>query len=258
MTVTSKKSTTTASTTSAESTATAVSANDVLLGRGGATNQHEGNRKFRELVAAHQAEYLKARKQDKIGIARRIVSIIVKERGGRFLQHDRIHDTYTVVTDKRATEKTSQALREGLDVRNKTFRPEKQIKSLRNHHHHHHHQQQQQQTLAIPKEQPPLWDAESALSAASHLPTYSPSAVVEHPVMTAATSTSSTLHNPNANTVPHPQHHSLLIPQLTITDPAAERVILRGEKAGNIYLLYKPFRFTSPPSSLPNHATSTI
>jgi hypothetical protein len=23
-------------------------------------------------------------------------------------------------------------------------------------------------------------------------------------------------------------------------------------------LLYKPFRFTSPPSSLPNHATSTI
>ena len=29
------------------------------------------------------------------------------------------------VPDKRATEKTSQALREGLDVRHKTYRPEK-------------------------------------------------------------------------------------------------------------------------------------
>jgi hypothetical protein len=243
MTVTSKTKTT-------QST-TAVSSNDVLLGRGGATNQHEGNRKFRELVASHQAEYLKARKQDKIVIARRIVNIIVHERGGRFLQHDRIHDTYNAVTDKRATEKTSQALREGLDVRNKAFRPEKQIKSLRNHHH-----QQKLRAFAIPKEQLPLKTAKSSLVAASRLPTHSPSAVVEHPVLTAS-SKSNTTHFPNATTTTVPkQLHPLLIPQLT-TDPP-ERVIFRGEKAGNVYLLYKPFSFTTTTStpSLPNHSTA--
>jgi hypothetical protein len=190
-------------------------------------------------VASHQAEYLKARKQDKIVIARRIVNIIVQERGGRFLQHDRIHDTYNAVTDKRATEKTSQALREGLDVRNKTFRPEKQIKSLRNHH-----------------QQLPLKTAKSSLVAASRLPTHSPSAVVEHPVLTTS-SKSNTSHFPNVTTTAVPkQLHPLLIPHLT-TDPP-ERVIFRGEKAGNVYLLYKPFSFTTTTStsSLPNHSTA--
>lgn len=104
--------------------------NDVLLGRGGATNNHDGNRRFRLLVADHQQEYLQARKRDKVDIARRIVSI-VQSKGGRFLKRGSDDATWVPVSDKRAQEKTSQALREGLDVRNNTIRPSKMIKAVR-------------------------------------------------------------------------------------------------------------------------------
>jgi hypothetical protein len=103
---------------------------DVLLGRGGATNNHDGNRRFRILVAENQREYLKARKRDKVIIARRIVSI-VQSKGGRFLKRGTEDNSWVPVPDKRAQEKTSQALREGLDVRNNTIRPNKIIKALR-------------------------------------------------------------------------------------------------------------------------------
>jgi len=107
-----------------------VGPHDVLLGRGGATNSHEGNRKFRTLVAEHQQEYLKARKREKVGIARRIVAI-VHNNGGRFLKRTDNAQNWIEVTEKRAQEKTSQALREGLDVRNNTIRPSKMIKEVR-------------------------------------------------------------------------------------------------------------------------------
>ena len=100
---------------------------DVLLGRGGRTNSHIGNKRYRTIVADYQSEYLEARKKDKILIARRIVAL-VKERGGRFLKQGPTDQTWMEVPDKRATEKTSQALREGLDVRNKTIRPHKMIR----------------------------------------------------------------------------------------------------------------------------------
>lgn len=103
-----------------------IGSNDVLLGRGGATNTNLGNRRYRTIVADHQAEYLRARKKDKILIAREIVSI-VKSNGGRFLKRNSA-DVWTEVTDRRATEKTSQALREGLDVRNKKIRTNKQVR----------------------------------------------------------------------------------------------------------------------------------
>jgi len=98
--------------------------NDVLLGRGGATNNNEGNRRFRAIVADHQKEYLGARKKDKVIIARRIVATVLQN-GGRFLKRDRNSDAWIEVPNKRATEKTSQALREGLDVRHQTVRPSK-------------------------------------------------------------------------------------------------------------------------------------
>lgn len=107
-----------------------VGPDDVLLGRGGATNNHTGNHNFRLLVAAHQQEYLKARKHEKVIIARRIVAE-VQSRGGRFLQNGISKDHWDEVSDKRAQEKTSQALREGLDVRNNKFRPNKLIKAVR-------------------------------------------------------------------------------------------------------------------------------
>jgi hypothetical protein len=96
---------------------------DVLLGRGGATNNHLGNQHFRTIVAEHQQEYLRSRKKEKIGIARRVV-VMVQSNGGRFLKRTPA-DEWVEVDDKRAQEKTSQALREGLDVRNKIVRGNK-------------------------------------------------------------------------------------------------------------------------------------
>lgn len=91
---------------------------DVLCGRGGATNNHVGNRCFRQLVACNQSHYLLAKKRDKKLIARSIVDNI-RKRGGRFLKREvkSGSDHWVDVGDKKASEKTSQALREGLDVR---------------------------------------------------------------------------------------------------------------------------------------------
>lgn len=44
-----------------------VNKNDVLCGRGGATNSHSGNRAFRSLVKRYQDRYLRAKKRDKPG-----------------------------------------------------------------------------------------------------------------------------------------------------------------------------------------------
>lgn len=90
--------------------------NDVLFGRGGATNNHNGNKKFRVIVTDHQPEYVGARKKDKAIISKRIVRL-VREKGGRFLRRDASSGLWIEVGDKKASEKTSQALREGLDVR---------------------------------------------------------------------------------------------------------------------------------------------
>lgn len=101
-----------------------IGSNDVLCGRGGATNNHPGNKRFRAIVAHHMPEYLAARKKEKSLIARQIVDHI-KKQGGRFLKRSDGNNTWVEVSDKKATEKTSQALREGLDVRHKTYRLEK-------------------------------------------------------------------------------------------------------------------------------------
>ena len=47
--------------------------NDILCGRGGATNAHPGNIKFRKLVAAHKLRYLAATKCDKPAVAKDVV-----------------------------------------------------------------------------------------------------------------------------------------------------------------------------------------
>lgn len=100
---------------------------DVLCGRGGATNNHEGNRRFRSIVVEHQTEYLRARKMEKVVIARQIVEA-VHNNGGRFLKRSKAADTWVEVPTKQAIAKTSQALREGLDVRNKTVRSTKALR----------------------------------------------------------------------------------------------------------------------------------
>lgn len=83
--------------------------NDVLLGRGGVTNSHEGNVRFRNLVHELQPKYLNSAKKMKRLVAKEIV-MQVHSKGGRFLIC--INDAWKEVDDQRAREKTSQALRE--------------------------------------------------------------------------------------------------------------------------------------------------
>lgn len=83
--------------------------NDVLLGRGGVTNSHVGNIRFRNLVHELQPKYLNSAKKMKHLVAKEIV-MQVQSKGGRFLIC--INDVWKEVDDQRAREKTSQALRE--------------------------------------------------------------------------------------------------------------------------------------------------
>ena len=85
---------------------------DVLFGRGGMTNSHQGNRRFRDIIALHRPDYIRAVKLDKPSVARKIVrSIRYGTPPGRFL---RKHDDgfWYDVGDRTAAEKTSQGLRE--------------------------------------------------------------------------------------------------------------------------------------------------
>lgn len=97
--------------------------NDVLSGRGGATNSHSGNRAFRVLVKKYQDQYLKAKKRDKPAVASIIVQKI-RDKGGRFLKRvDTPPDGQVLwidIGDERAKEKACQALREGApEIRRK-------------------------------------------------------------------------------------------------------------------------------------------
>lgn len=93
-----------------------VNSYDVLCGRGGGTNSQIGNRRFRQLVQEFQPIYLLARRKEKPLLARTIV-LIIRKRGGRFLKKDDETGELFEVGDAKAEAKTSQALREGLDVR---------------------------------------------------------------------------------------------------------------------------------------------
>ena len=80
-------------------------------GRGGGTNVHPGNIKFRELIQQHRRAYLKARKNDKPAISRMIVRVI-RQQKGRFLKKDDMAGVWLEIGDDAAREKTSQALRQ--------------------------------------------------------------------------------------------------------------------------------------------------
>jgi len=87
---------------------------DVLSGRGGATLKHVGNYTFRYLVSFNKEAYVRCCKSDKRKISRAIVEAIRKQNPpGRFLAYDRSSGFWSDIGDKKAIEKTSQALREG-------------------------------------------------------------------------------------------------------------------------------------------------
>ena len=64
--------------------------NDVLCGRGGAANNHEGNVRFRKMVAEQKRRYLAAGKKEKPQVARDIVKMWrAQDPPGRFLAQDK-------------------------------------------------------------------------------------------------------------------------------------------------------------------------
>lgn len=94
---------------------------DVLCGRGGGTNNHIGNSHWRMLVAANKELYVSLPKKQKMLLSKSIVNAVRSQNPpGRFLQKDSKSERWYDVGDQRATEKTSQALREGApDIRKK-------------------------------------------------------------------------------------------------------------------------------------------
>jgi hypothetical protein len=88
--------------------------NDVLLGRGGGTNNHPGNKKYRELVEERKLRYVNATRTEKPLIALEIVTWLREKQSppGRFLQVNESTNMWDDVGYKRAREKASQALRE--------------------------------------------------------------------------------------------------------------------------------------------------
>lgn len=88
---------------------------DVLLGRGGGTNYHAGNIRFRKIVADEKNRYtgLGNSKKEKTYFSEHIVKT-VHSYGGRFLQQKKIKGTVTwfIVDFDVARKKCSQALRE--------------------------------------------------------------------------------------------------------------------------------------------------
>mmetsp|Transcript_46190 Transcript_46190/g.70647 ORF Transcript_46190/g.70647 Transcript_46190/m.70647 type:complete len:875 (-) Transcript_46190:72-2696(-) len=86
---------------------------DILCGRGGLTNHHQGNKRFRDIVALHRPDYVRAPKIQKPSVARVIVRAIRNgDPPGRFLKKDDKTGKWIDIGDKKAAEKTSQALRE--------------------------------------------------------------------------------------------------------------------------------------------------
>lgn len=87
--------------------------NDVLYGRGGGTNHNPGNKRFRLMVKDRQLEYIGSSRLQKPMIALEIVKQWRQQTPmGRFLRLDPKTKLYNDVGDKKAREKTSQALRE--------------------------------------------------------------------------------------------------------------------------------------------------
>ncbi|KAL3912932.1 MAG: hypothetical protein SGILL_006694, partial [Bacillariaceae sp.] len=89
-----------------------VTDHDILCGRGGLTNHHKGNKRFRDIVALHRPDYERAAKVQKPSVARVIVRAIRNgDPPGRFLRKDEKTGKWIDIGDKKAAEKTSQALR---------------------------------------------------------------------------------------------------------------------------------------------------
>ena len=87
---------------------------DVLSGRGNFVNYHAGNEHFRALVRKHKVAYVACPKPQKGKFSRIIVDEIrSRNPPGRFLKQDQVTKLWYDIGEKKALDKTRQALREG-------------------------------------------------------------------------------------------------------------------------------------------------
>jgi hypothetical protein len=90
---------------------------DILCGRGGRSNHHVGNKRYRQVVGEMKASYRTVgSKSAKTDLSRAIVEH-VQSYGGRFVKLDKATGKYVMLTQSEARKKTSQALREAKDVK---------------------------------------------------------------------------------------------------------------------------------------------
>lgn len=89
--------------------------NDCLMGRGGGTNHHPGNKRYRAITEAKKPKYLASKRLEKPLVA---MEVIKEWRAlnpmGRFLKQHPETKLWYDVGDRKAREKTSQALREKM------------------------------------------------------------------------------------------------------------------------------------------------
>eukprot|EP00563_Minutocellus_polymorphus_P005299 CAMPEP_0181042778 /NCGR_PEP_ID=MMETSP1070-20121207/12339_1 /TAXON_ID=265543 /ORGANISM="Minutocellus polymorphus, Strain NH13" /LENGTH=503 /DNA_ID=CAMNT_0023121029 /DNA_START=134 /DNA_END=1645 /DNA_ORIENTATION=- len=86
---------------------------DILSGRGGASNNHMGNKIYRTVCEHNKGLYAAAPRNEKLPIAVRIVEAVrSRDPPGRFLERKKEDKLWYEVTEKRAVDKTAQALRE--------------------------------------------------------------------------------------------------------------------------------------------------
>ena len=86
---------------------------DILSGRGGASNNHMGNKIYRTVCEHNKGLYAAAPRNEKLPIAVRIVEAVrSRYPPGRFLERRKEDKLWYEVTERRAIDKTAQALRE--------------------------------------------------------------------------------------------------------------------------------------------------
>ncbi|CAJ1956041.1 unnamed protein product [Cylindrotheca closterium] len=85
---------------------------DVLLGRGGGSNHHIGNKAYRKRILNLQPIYKTLDRDSKTAMSHQVVEWVTQEIQGRFLKRENKGSPWYIVTDATARQKVSQALRE--------------------------------------------------------------------------------------------------------------------------------------------------
>jgi hypothetical protein len=90
---------------------------DVLCGRGGRSNHHPGNKRYRQVVSEMKASYKNIEaKSAKTDLSKAILDHVYSY-GGRFIKQDRATGRSYVLTATESRKKTSQALRETKELK---------------------------------------------------------------------------------------------------------------------------------------------